>query len=72
MNSQVTRRLIDRAVDQRKVYEFEDRNHPMLVELNKKEPRYAARAERWAVGLAIDLGLDQVDSECCRARLRYR
>jgi len=64
MNSQVTRRLIDRAVDQRKVYEFEDRNHPMLVELNKKEPRYAARAERWAVGLAIDLGLDQVDSEC--------
>jgi hypothetical protein len=63
-NSPVTRRLIDKAINEQKVYEFEDRNHPDLIRLNKIDPRYAGRAERWAVGLAIDLGLPLVDAEC--------
>lgn len=58
-----TKVLIDKAIQQ-SVFDFEDWNHPRMQELNEIENRYALRAERWAVGLAIDLGLDCIDPEC--------
>jgi hypothetical protein len=58
-----TKVLIDKAVQQAE-FAFEDSGHPGLLELNEIENRFAIRAEKWAVGIAIDLGLDIVDDEC--------
>ena len=58
-----TKILIDRAIQQGE-FSFEDCAHPGLMELNDLENRYAIRAEKWAVGIAIDLGLEIVDDEC--------
>lgn len=59
-----TRRRIDLATNRGEI-EFEDQNHPAMQELVAIENRYANRAEKWAVALAVDLGLDAVDGECC-------
>jgi hypothetical protein len=58
-----TKVLIDKAIQQAE-FAFEDSGHPGLLELNEIENRFAIRAEKWAVGIAIDLGLDIVDDEC--------
>ena len=56
-----TKQRIDKAVNQ-KEYTF-DCIDP-LNKLNEIDPRYAGRAEKWALALAIDLGLDTIDGEC--------
>lgn len=61
--SMKTKMLIDKAIQQAE-FAFEDSNHPGLLELNEIENRFAIRAERWAVGIAVDLGLEIVDDEC--------
>ncbi len=58
-----TKVLLDKAIQQG-VFDFEDPAHPQLQYLNDISNRYALRAQRWAVGLAVDLGLDVVDDEC--------
>ncbi len=58
-----TKALIDKALNQT-VFEFEDLNDSPLTELVKIDNRLTARAEKWALALAIDLGLDTVDHEC--------
>jgi len=62
-NSLKTKVLIDKAIQQAE-FAFEDCGHPGLLELNDVENRFAIRAEKWAVGIAVDLGLDIVDDEC--------
>lgn len=63
LGSVQSKMLLDKAV-QKSLYEFEDINHPRMQELVQIENRYAARAEKWALALAIDLGLDTIDGEC--------
>lgn len=58
-----TKVLIEKAIQQG-VFDFEETNHPRMLELNSVENRLALRAERWALALAIDLGLDVIDGEC--------
>lgn len=58
-----TKVLIDKAIQQG-VFDYEESNHPRMMELNAIENRYALRAERWALALAIDLGLSAIDGEC--------
>jgi Bifunctional DNA primase/polymerase, N-terminal/Primase C terminal 1 (PriCT-1) len=58
-----TKLLVDKAIAKGE-YEYEDLNDPRLIELNKMENRYANRAQKWALGLAVDLGLDTIDEEC--------
>lgn len=59
--AQKTRKLLDKAVN-KGVYQFEDQER--LKALNKIETRYAQRAERWALGIAVALGLDTIDEDC--------
>jgi hypothetical protein len=56
-----TKKLLDKAILQQK-FSFED-NSP-LNKLNEIDPRYANRAEKWALAIAVDLGLDVIDGEC--------
>lgn len=58
-----TKQLIDKAIQQ-EVFDFESWDHSQLKDLNDKSNRYALRAQRWAVGIAVDLGLDVVDNDC--------
>lgn len=61
MGSIETKKLLDKAIQQGE-YSFEDR--APLTKLVAIENRYAKRAEKWAVGIAIDMGLTEVDTEC--------
>jgi hypothetical protein len=61
--SQKTRALIDKAM-MRGEFEIENPNNPRLQELVALGNRYYQRAVKWAVGIAIDLGLDVIDDEC--------
>jgi hypothetical protein len=58
-----TSKLIRKAID-KKVYEFDDPQDPRLIELVEIENRLADRAEKWALAIAIDRGLDSVDGDC--------
>jgi hypothetical protein len=57
-----TRKLIDRAVEKR-TYQFFDRT-PLQRILVVHGNRAAARAEKWALYFAIDMGLDEIDEDC--------
>lgn len=61
MGSIETKKLIDKAI-QKGEYAFE--STVPLEELVAIENRYANRAEKWALALAIDLGLEEIDGEC--------
>jgi hypothetical protein len=62
--AQKTKVLIDKAIQQ-EVFDFESwEDNALLNELNEKSNRFALRAQRWAVGIAIDLGLPLVDNDC--------
>lgn len=63
LGSVQTKQLIDKVVAKGEIA-FEDREHPQLQALAMIENRYANRAEKWALALAIDLGLDEIDGEC--------
>lgn len=63
MGSIETKKLIDKAINKGE-YEYEDINDARLLDLVNKDARYAARAERWALLFAVDLGLDIIDTEC--------
>lgn len=63
MGSIETKKRIDKAVIRGEI-EFEDENSVHMRKLVEIENRYANRAEKWAVAIAIDLGLDAVDSDC--------
>jgi Bifunctional DNA primase/polymerase, N-terminal len=63
MGSIETKKRIDKAVIRGDI-EFEDSQNAHLKALVAIENRYANRAEKWAVALAIDLGLDAVDDDC--------
>jgi hypothetical protein len=56
-----TKKLIDKAVAQG-TFAFEDTS--LLKELVEIENRYAARAEKWALALAVDMGLEEIDNDC--------
>lgn len=58
-----TRQLIDKAVQQG-VFEVENWNNPKLQALVPIGSRYAQRAMKWALALAVDLGLSVIDDEC--------
>jgi hypothetical protein len=58
-----TKRLIDKAIQQAE-YEYDDPKHPGLMRLNAQENRLSNRAEKWALAIAIDMGLTSVDDEC--------
>jgi hypothetical protein len=58
----VTRRVMDVAVQKSK-FEFFDKT-PLQRTLLKYGPRQVARAEKWALYFAIDLGLDEIDEDC--------
>src|SRR5208282_3426114 len=62
-NSVKTRYLIDKAIQQR-VFTVENWNNPKLQALVPIGSRYAQRAVKWALALAVDLGLTLVDDEC--------
>jgi hypothetical protein len=67
-----TRVLIDKALDQ-KTYEIDDKSifRDVIEELGD---RGEIRAEKYALGFAVDLGLDSIDAECCErgiALVRY-
>jgi hypothetical protein len=56
-----TKKLVDKAVLQG-TFAFEDTT--LLKELVEIENRYATRAEKWALALAVDLGLNEIDNDC--------
>lgn len=58
----VTRKFIDLAVNKKK-YEFFDKS-PLQKMLELYDNRAAARAEKWALYFAIDLGLPEIDEDC--------
>lgn len=58
-----TRQLIDRAI-QKGVFEVENWNNTKLQALVPYGERLVARAMKWALALAVDLGLDIIDDEC--------
>jgi Bifunctional DNA primase/polymerase, N-terminal len=58
----VTRKFIDKAVE-KKVYQFFDKT-PLQKTLEMYDNRAAARAEKWALYFAIDLGLPEIDEDC--------
>lgn len=62
-----TKKRIDKAIQQGE-YGFEDASP--LLELVQENNRLADRAEKWALSLAIDLGLDEIDLECVE-RAKY-
>jgi hypothetical protein len=57
-----TRKVIDAAVT-KGTYQFFDKT-PLQRILEVYGNRTAARAEKWALYFAIDLGLDEVDEDC--------
>jgi hypothetical protein len=57
-----TRKFIDAAVN-RKTYQFFDKS-PLQKMLELYDNRAAARAEKWALYFAIDLGLPEIDEDC--------
>ena len=58
----ITRKFIDKAVTRGK-YEFFDKT-PLQKVLTMYDNRAAARAEKWALYFAIDLGLSEIDEDC--------
>ena len=62
-NSAITRQRIDRAI-QKGTFELENINNPNLQQLVAKGSRYTDRAIKWALAIAVDLGLDSIDDEC--------
>jgi len=58
----VTRKFIDKAVE-KKTYQFFDKT-PLMKTLELYDNRAAARAEKWALYFAIDLGLQEIDEDC--------
>jgi hypothetical protein len=58
----VTRKFIDRAVE-KKTYQFFDKT-PLMKTLELYDNRAAARAEKWSLYFAIDLGLQEIDEDC--------
>lgn len=58
----VTRKFIDKAVE-KGTYEFFDKG-PLQKVLELYDNRAAARAEKWALYFAIDLGLNEIDEDC--------
>lgn len=63
IGSQETRRLVDKALQQR-VFEIENLNNEKLNILVTKGNRYVQRAIKWALAIAVDLGLGSIDDEC--------
>jgi len=61
--SSKTRQLIDRAI-QKGTFELENINNPNLQQLVARGSRYTDRAVKWALAIAVDLGLDSIDDEC--------
>ena len=61
MGSVETKKLIDKALQQG-VFDFEDTTR--LNDLIKIGNRHVVRAEKWALALAVDLGLSAIDGEC--------
>jgi hypothetical protein len=57
--AQETKRRIDKAVNQR-VYEFED-----ATSIDGITGRAAVRAQKFALGFAVDKGIDIIDADCC-------
>ena len=62
--SLTTKKLIDKAVNQGEFGYENDTPHPGLLKLVAIENRFANRAEKWALALAVDLGLDAIDDDC--------
>jgi hypothetical protein len=62
MGSVETKKLIDKALQQ-SVFDFEDttRLKDFMVQVGNRD---VVRAEKWALALAVDLGLDVIDGEC--------
>jgi bifunctional DNA primase/polymerase-like protein len=58
----ITRKFIDKAVE-KKTYNFFDKA-PLMKTLEMYDNRAAARAEKWALYFAIDLGLPEIDEDC--------
>lgn len=58
----VTRKIIDKAVE-KKEFQFFDKT-PLEKTLELYDNRAAARAEKWALYFAIDLGLSEIDEDC--------
>jgi hypothetical protein len=58
-----TKKLLDKAI-MKGEYTVDTPDHPKMMELVNIDNRLAARAEKWAVAIAIDLGLDIIDDEC--------
>jgi hypothetical protein len=61
LGSVETKLLVDKAIQQ-KEYGFLDVSP--LQQLVEIDPRYANRAEKWALALAVDLNLTEIDEEC--------
>lgn len=59
----VTRQFIDRAIQQG-VFEVENWNNAKLQALVPLGDRYVSRAMKWALAIAVDMGLTLVDDEC--------
>jgi len=62
LGSLETRRLIDKAV-MKGEYEIENYNNPKLQQLVALGNRYVDRAIKWALAIAVDLGLESVEDE---------
>lgn len=62
-SSQETRKLIDKAIAQGS-FEIENTLNSNLQSLVSRGNRYVERAIKWAVAIAVDLGLSIVDDEC--------
>jgi hypothetical protein len=60
--SLITRHLMDKAIEKR-TYHFFDKT-PFMKTLEMYDNRAAARAEKWALYFAIDLGLPEIDEDC--------
>jgi len=62
-NATQTRQLIDRAIQQG-VFEVENWNNTKLQALVPLGDRYVSRAVKWALAIAVDLGMSIIDDEC--------
>lgn len=56
-----TKSRIERAIARRELGFLDVSPLQLLVEI---DPRYAVRAEKWALALAVDLDLPEIDEEC--------
>lgn len=63
MGSIQTKRYIDKALAQAE-FVIADPHDPRLQALVAVENRYADRAIRWALALAVDRGFDTIDEDC--------